>query len=107
MQESLQLFIEQKGLNLGPMTGLSTMTMLQLTRCCQAVSSWKIDYWNRTPTLFPWCGSKWLLAVSKNKVCLRGTNISGYWRHPKHVTMPLEAISQQEFQKCFQQWQHH
>jgi hypothetical protein len=28
-------------------------------------------------------GSKWLLAVSKNKYCLKGTKISGYWRHQK------------------------
>jgi len=48
---------------------------------CQAVSGPKIDYWNGTPTLFPWFGSKWLLAVSKNKVCLKGVKISGYWRH--------------------------
>jgi hypothetical protein len=25
----------------------------------------------------------------------------------KKVTMALKAIPQQEFQKCFQQWQHH
>jgi len=50
--------------------GCSIMTMLQLTSRCQAVSGPKIDYWNGTPTLFPWFGSEWLVAVSKNKVCL-------------------------------------
>jgi hypothetical protein len=49
---------------------------------CQAVSGPKIDYWNRKPTLFIWFGSKWLLAVSKNKFCLKRMKISGYWKHP-------------------------
>jgi hypothetical protein len=39
---------------------------------CQAVSGLKINYWNVTPTLFPLLGSKWLLAVSRNKACLKG-----------------------------------
>jgi hypothetical protein len=42
----------------------------------------KIDYWNVTPTLFPWFGSKRLLTVSRNKVCLKMTKISWYWRRP-------------------------
>jgi hypothetical protein len=25
----------------------------------------------------------------------------------EHVTMALKVVPQQEFQKCFQQWQHH
>jgi hypothetical protein len=45
----------------------------------QAVSDPKIDYWNGTPTTFYWFGSEWLLAVSKNKFCLKETKISGYW----------------------------
>jgi len=49
----------------------------------QAVSGPKIYYWNGTPSVFFQFGSEWLLAVSKNKVCLKGTKISGYWRHPK------------------------
>jgi hypothetical protein len=52
-------------------------------------------------------GSKWLVVVFRNKVCLKGMKISGYWRHPKNVTKELKAIPQQEFQKCFKQWQHH
>jgi hypothetical protein len=35
-----------------------------------------------TPTLFPWFGSEWLLVVSKNKVYLKGTKVSGYWTCP-------------------------
>jgi hypothetical protein len=56
------------------------MTMLQLTS--HSVNL-EINYWNGTPTLFPWFGFKWLLAVSVNKVCLKGMKISRYWRHPK------------------------
>jgi len=36
---------------------------------CQEVSGPKIDDWNGTPTIFPWFRSKWLLAVSGNKMC--------------------------------------
>jgi hypothetical protein len=82
------------------------MTMLQLTRRCQAVSGPKIDYWIVTFTLLPWFGFEWLLAVSKRKLCLKGTNISGYWRHRKNVMTVLKAVPKQEFQKCYQQWQH-
>jgi hypothetical protein len=40
----------------------------------------------------------------KNKVCLKGTKILGYGRHPKYLTTTLKAIPQQQFQKYFQQW---
>jgi hypothetical protein len=48
--------------------------------------------------LFPWFVFKWLLAVSKNKVCIKGTKISGYWRQ-KIKKMALRAIPEQEFSK--------
>jgi hypothetical protein len=73
---------------------------------CQVVSGPEINYWNGTPTLFPWFGSEWLLAFSENKVGLQGTKISGRWRHLKNVTKVLKDIPQQEFLKYFQQWQH-
>jgi len=57
-------------LNFGPTIVFFTMTVRQLTALCQAVSGPKIGYRNGTPTQFPWFGSEWLPAVSKNKVCL-------------------------------------
>jgi hypothetical protein len=40
---------------------------------CQAFSGPKIDYWNGTPTIFPWFGPKWLLPLSeKTKSALKG-----------------------------------
>jgi len=35
--------------------------------------------WNTHPV--PWFGSEWRLALSENKVCLKWTKISRYWRH--------------------------
>jgi hypothetical protein len=75
-------FALKKGLDFGPSTGFSSMTVFQITGAlCQAVSGTKIYYWNGTTTLLPWFGSEWLIAVSKNKVCLKGTKMSRYWRH--------------------------
>jgi hypothetical protein len=58
----------------------------------QAVSGPKIDYWAGITALFPWFGSKWLLALSKNKVYLKGTqdieNIQ------KKVWMAVKAFPQ-------------
>jgi len=53
----MKLFVG-KDLNFNLATRFSTLTVLQLTRCCQAVSGPKIDYRNWTPTLFPSFGSK-------------------------------------------------
>jgi hypothetical protein len=88
------------------MIGFSIMIMLQLTRYCQAVSGPEINKWNGAPTLFPWFGLKWLLAVTRNKVCLEGMKISRHWRYQKNMTMVLKAIPQGEFHKCSHQWQH-
>jgi hypothetical protein len=45
------------------------------------------------------------VAISKNKVCLKGINISGYQRHPKEMWWWYWKLLH-KFQKCFQQWQH-
>jgi hypothetical protein len=52
------------------------------------------------PPYSPDLAPKWLLAVSRNKVCLKGTNISEYWRHPRNEMTALKAVWQQEFQNC-------
>jgi hypothetical protein len=69
---------------------------------CQAVSGPKIRYWNGQSTLFHWFGSDSLLVVFKNKVCLKGMKISGYWRHPNNCNNITESNSTTGVQKCFQ-----
>jgi hypothetical protein len=68
---------------------------------CQAVFGPKIDYCNVTPTLFLWFGSEWLLAVSKNKVCLKGEKISGYCSHPTKCDDGSESCSTAGVPKMF------
>jgi hypothetical protein len=68
---------------------------------CQAVSGLKIDYYNGTPTLFPLFFSEWLLAVFKNKFCLKGTKISGYWKHKTKSDDGTESYSRTGIPKMF------
>jgi len=46
-------------------------------------------------------GSEWLLAVSKDKVCLKGAKISGYWKHPKKVWQGTRSCSATGVAKMF------
>jgi len=71
-------WVNRESLNSGPTIGFSAMTMLQLTGSYLSSSLWPRNlYWNGIFTLHPWFWSDWLLEVSRNKVCLKWTTISG------------------------------
>jgi hypothetical protein len=83
----------EKVLNFGLMIRFTTVTMPWLTSHSLSSSFWpknRLQKWNTYP--LPLIGSEWLLLISTNKVCLKGTKISGYWRHPKNV-MALKTFT--------------
>jgi hypothetical protein len=73
--------------------------VLQLSRCCQAFSGPKMDYWNGPHTLFPWSDFELLLVVSRNNL-LYGDEDFRILKICKNVTRALKALPQQEFQNC-------
>jgi hypothetical protein len=54
-----------------------------------AISGPEIGYWKETLELFSWFFYEIALASSKNKVCIKVTEISEYWRHPPQKELYL------------------
>jgi len=81
--------------------------MLQLTSSQLSSSFWpKNQLLKQNTHLFPVI---WLRMTygyfEKNKVCLKGTQILGYWKHPKKMWRRRWKLFHTGFQKCFQHWQ--
>jgi hypothetical protein len=74
----------ERGLNFGPV-GFYTIMMLQFIRCSLSSSFWPKSWlvkWNTHS--FPLI-CLWMTGCFQNKVCVKGTKISGHWRHPQKM----------------------
>jgi hypothetical protein len=95
-----------KDLNFGTVIGFSSVTVLWLTRYSLSSSLWPKNRLLKHPPpsldLAP--NGFWLFPEIKS--ALKGQRFK-ILKTLRNMMTAQKAILQQEFQKCFQQWQHH